>query len=97
MRGKFFVSKDNGSSWTKGELPETISLFGGTVDAAGNIILVGENQMVLVSKDHGAHFTVAAQGERHNLASVVALKDGAWLAAGETGVTLMKPTAGATK
>lgn len=87
MRGNAFYSADGGKTWIKSAVPEgDLALFGGTLDAQGAVILVGEAETVLRSIDGGAHFTQVAQGERKRLTAALPLADGGLLIAGESGV-----------
>jgi photosystem II stability/assembly factor-like uncharacterized protein len=92
MRGHAFRSLDNGQTWQPSELPVKVSLFGGRVTPDGEVVLVGENRTVMISKDDGAHFTLAAQGDRHTLVTVLPLADNRLLTAGEGGIKLQDAT-----
>lgn len=86
MRGNVFRSND-GQNWQKSEVPEAVSLFGGTVTSDGSIVLVGAGDAVFVSQDGGAHFGRAENLSRLALADVLALQSGELLTAGEGGIT----------
>ena len=94
MRGNVFHSEDLGKTWQKSEIPEVVSLFGGTVMSNGDIVLAGENSAVLVSSDHAAHFKVVSEGERQRFATVLPLAGG-WLAGGEGGLRKVSAAASA--
>lgn len=99
MRGNVFHSTDLGRTWKKSAVPEALSLFGGNVDAQGNVILVGEAEVVLRSNDGGASFTQVSQGERKRLVAVLPQADGLVIA-GESGLRVHKnqtPAAAATE
>src|SRR3546814_12143711 len=51
MRGHVFRSGDDGKSWQESKVPTGSSLFGGKVDASGNVVLVGAGSTLLVSSD----------------------------------------------
>jgi len=87
MRGNAFVSHDNGSSWTQSKVPVPLSLFGGSLDGDGNIVLVGASDVVLKSSDRGRSFKLVSQKDRRGLAAVVPA-GGGWLTAGEAGIKL---------
>src|SRR3546814_10457531 len=57
MRGHVFRSGDDGKSWQESKVPTGSSLFGGKVDASGNVVLVGAGSTLLVSSDDGLSFT----------------------------------------
>ncbi|HUR41021.1 MAG TPA: sialidase [Verrucomicrobiae bacterium] len=91
MRGNAFWSADAGATWTRSKVPVKVSLFSGTALPSGDIVLVGDNNTVLQSKDGGATFTVASEaatrGLAAGLAEVLVLPDGSLLTAGDTGIT----------
>lgn len=85
MRGHAFVSRDL-RQWTRSEIPNIKSLFGGAVTADGRVVLVGASSAVLVSRDGGRTFAEMAESDRFALASVLPLGDGVLLTGGEGGV-----------
>ncbi|MGH8455478.1 MAG: WD40/YVTN/BNR-like repeat-containing protein [Stenotrophobium sp.] len=95
MRGHAFYSDDTGATWHASEIPDPVSMFGGAVTAQGEVILVGEGSSVQISKDGGAHFVLASQGELRNLAAVLPLPGGGLLTGGEGGIALQKLGTGA--
>lgn len=90
MRGNAFVSADLGKTWSKSEIPDNKSLFGGTVTDKGQIILVGASNTVMVSDDAGAHFHRASEVDRWGLATVVPLPDGTALVGSDGGIHVHK-------
>lgn len=92
MRGNAFVTQDR-QTWIQSALPQPISMFGATLDAEGQIVMVGENGSVLRSSDGGEHFALATGGARERLATVLPLDDGGWLVSGEAGIAVKHPTA----
>jgi photosystem II stability/assembly factor-like uncharacterized protein len=94
MRGNAYVSRDNGATWKKAELPNNVSLFGGAVMSDGAVVLVGDNNCVFRSSDGGATFKLAAQAEHHGLAAglaaVLPLSGGAVLTAGDNGLMVQQ-------
>ncbi len=86
MRGNAFYSKDFGKSWTKSGIPEAVSLFGGAVTPQGQPVLVGDNNIVLVSSDDGASFARRSHNERRLLANILPLSESEWLTTGEGGM-----------
>ena len=90
MRGNAFISDDQGRTWQQSEVPRKVSLFSGLTLASGDVVLVGDNNTVLLSKDRGANFTLASEakirGLAAGLAEVIELKDGGLLTAGDTGI-----------
>jgi photosystem II stability/assembly factor-like uncharacterized protein len=96
MRGHAYRSTDLGASWQEASVPSSSSLFGGGVDARGQAVLVGAGHTVLISRDDGLTFELAAPLARDGLADLVALPDGRWLTAGDAGVKLL-PAVAATQ
>ena len=94
MRGNAFTSHDLGKSWQKSIIPADVSLLGGAVTSKGEIVLVGEGNTVLVSRDGGDRFVIASEGERRTLAAVLPVANGEWLTAGETGLSIKRAAAG---
>ncbi len=90
MRGNAFVTQDR-QTWVQSAVPGKISLFGGTLDDDGSIILVGENETVLRSTDGGRNFSIASAGERNRLVAVLPAQGEGWLVGGESGVGLRRP------
>ncbi len=91
MRGHAYRSTDLGVSWQEASVPSNSSLFGGSVDARGQAVLVGAGHTVLISRDDGRTFELAAPLARDGLADLVVLPDGRWLTAGDAGVKLLSP------
>lgn len=94
MRGNAFYSDDQGKSWHKAETPRVVSLFSGTVLKNGAVVLVGDNNTVLISKDRGAKFELASEakvrGFAAGLAEAVELPDGSLLTAGDSGIVVRR-------
>lgn len=90
MRGNAFVTQDR-QTWIQSALPEPVSMFGGTVDDDGQLVLVGENGSVLRSSDGGQHFRLAVGGARQRLATVLPVEGDGWLVAGESGIAVKRP------
>lgn len=92
MRGNTFVTHDR-NTWVQSALPEPVSMFGGTVDDDGQLVLVGENGSVLRSSDGGQHFALAVGGARQRLATVLPVAGEGWLVGGESGIALKRAPA----
>src|SRR3546814_2451789 len=75
MRGHVFRSGDDGKSWQESKVPTGSSLFGGKVDASGNVVLVGAGSTLLVSSDDGLSFTQPVDTDFHDLATVLPVTD----------------------
>ena len=90
MRGNAYVTQDR-HTWTQSALPEPVSMFGGTVDDDGQLVLVGENGSVLRSADGGQHFSIAVGGARQRLTTVLPIEGDGWLVGGESGITVKRP------
>ncbi len=95
MRGNAYLTRDNGASWSKAKVPMPLSLFGGALDADGNVILVGASDAVLKSTDNGASFELVSQKDRRSISAVLPLESGGWLTGGEAGVKQQWPGVGA--
>src|SRR3546814_17135890 len=82
-RGHVFRSGDDGKSWQESKVPTGSSLFGGKVDASGNVVLVGAGSTLLVSSDDGLSFTQPVDTDFHDLATVLPVTDSSWLVGGD--------------
>src|SRR3546814_4593096 len=89
MRGHVFRSGDDGKSWQESKVPTGSSLFGGKVDASGNVVLVGAGSTLLVSSDDGLSFTQPVDTDFHDLATVLPVTDSSWLVGGDGGIKLV--------
>lgn len=89
MRGNAYFTDDQGKTWTRAETPRMASLFSGTVLKGGDVVLVGDNNTILRSRDRGAHFALADEakirGLAAGLAEVLELPDGL-LTVGDGGI-----------
>lgn len=85
MRGNAFYSKDL-VEWEKSDIPGKLSLFGGTIDDDGAMILVADDDTVLRSEDGGKSFRPVASQGRQRLVTVLPIEGEAWLVAGEAGI-----------
>jgi hypothetical protein len=72
-----------------------MSLFGGTAQPGGKVVLVGASDEMLVSDDDGVHFRQVSGGGRRNYTAVLPAGNGEWLTAGDEGIHLKQPTAAA--
>lgn len=90
MRGNAFHSSDSGKTWVKSEIPRAVSLFGATLTPRQEVVLVGENNTVFISKDGGKRFRLALEDGHERLVAVVPTDGGELLAAGEKGVRLIE-------
>lgn len=90
MRGNAFHSSDSGKTWVKSDIPRAVSLFGATLTPRQEVVLVGENNAVFVSKDGGKRFRLALEDGHERLVAAVPTDGGELLAAGEKGVRLIE-------
>lgn len=90
MRGNAFTTQDNGQTWQQSQIPVEQGLFQGAVHD-GKVILVGASSTVLTSSDNGATFKLAYAKGQGGLVSVIPLKAGKWLTAGEGGIAVIDP------
>jgi photosystem II stability/assembly factor-like uncharacterized protein len=72
MRGNAFYTDDQGRTWARAETPRLASLFSGTVLKDGGVVLVGDNNTILLSRDRGAHFALADEAKIRGLAAGLA-------------------------
>ncbi|WFB36477.1 FN3 associated domain-containing protein [Kiritimatiellota bacterium B12222] len=87
--GQAFYSSDGGANWVASTLPPfTPVLNGVAVDAAGNILAVGEAGTVLLSTDQGQSFSALSATVTQDLNGVVATADNEWLIGGTQRVLL---------
>jgi photosystem II stability/assembly factor-like uncharacterized protein len=86
MRGRVFRTRDFGRTWERVEVPVETALFGGTVMPHGQIVLVGEGGVVLVSDGPGAPFRGLRAGGRLSLDSAWATAEDVLYVAGEPGL-----------
>lgn len=91
MRGNAFFSADSGKTWVKSEVPLAVSLFGAAITPRQEVVLVGENNSIFISKDSGRHFKLSSEGGHERLVAVVPLENGEFLTAGEPGIHLRQP------
>src|SRR3546814_1371619 len=82
-------SSDVCSSDLESKVPTGSSLFGGKVDASGNVVLVGAGSTLLVSSDDGLSFTQPVDTDFHDLATVLPVTDSSWLVGGDGGIKLV--------
>lgn len=90
MRGNAFYSSDSGKTWIKSEVPRALSLFGATLTPQQEVVLVGENNTVFMSKDGGKRFRLALERGHDRLVTVVSTDGRELLAAGEKGMRLIE-------
>ena len=91
LRGHVFVSTDDGANWTAREMPVAVLIMAGVKLKSGVIVLGGSGGNFFLSTNGAASF--AAWKPADYLGGVAALletKDGALLAAGESGVSRLQ-------
>lgn len=86
LRGNVYRTTDFGNTWQQIDTGLTIGLFGHTLLADGSLVIVGQGEVVLVSHDQGASFTIAQQNKGANLTAAIPLKNGQLLAASLNGI-----------
>jgi len=91
LRGHVFLSADRGGSWTERELPVPVLIMAGLQLKSGVIVLAGAGGNFFLSKDGAksfAHWKPA--GYLGGVSALLETKDGALLAAGESGVARLQ-------
>jgi len=85
LRGTIYRSGDRGLTWQALDSPTRSSLFGATATADGELLFVGDDSAVLLSRDDGETFQFLPQPRRRQLTGVVSLGNSRFWASGEGG------------
>lgn len=91
MRGNAYRSTDGGVSWVKVPIASNSTLNSGSIDANGNVALVGNNGLIATSKDNAASFQLAHAPEGLPLASAKYMSDGTLVYVGYMSTGQFKP------
>jgi len=87
MRGKVFRGGAHGESWQAIAGGADASLQGGRVTTRGEVLLVGNDGVILVSRDGGKTFSERRARDRKAIAAVLPLGESELLLFGESGLT----------
>src|SRR6478609_9824937 len=91
LRGHVFVSEDRGGSWTEREMPVAVLIMAGLQLKSGVIVLAGAGGNFFISKDGAKTFAHWKPADYlGGVAALLETKDGALLAAGESGVARLQ-------
>lgn len=88
MRGNVFRSEDAGLSWVASPTPLPLSVYQAAVTTRKEVVLVGENSVVMVSQDGGRKFLLGSLGGQQRTATALPLGDGKLLIGGEGGLSV---------
>ena len=91
LRGHVFVSADDGATWTEREMPVAVLVMAGVRLKSGVIVLAGAGGNFFLSKDDAKTFGHWKPAEYlGGVSALLETKDGALLAAGESGVARLQ-------
>jgi len=94
LRGHVLESSDGGTTWEELATGSLNTLLGGTVTAAGTLVIVGSNGQVLTRAAGETGFTSSTFSDGGDLAGVVAIDNDTVIVVGENGVLRYSLTAG---
>lgn len=92
LRGSTFRSTDNGSTWEQLNPGVDYSLAAGNLFGFRSLALVGTGGTIAISKNRGTTFKQYTLPSRSSLSSVLALKNGTLILAGQGGIHHFDPT-----
>jgi photosystem II stability/assembly factor-like uncharacterized protein len=90
LRGRLFRSTDDGASWTTVPTPQPALLATAVRRMSGYVVFGGPARSVLVSSDAGKSVRASTVGRTTAIAELLELNNGALLALGEEGPSLLE-------
>ena len=91
LQGKLFRSTDKGESWQPIKSPTDSSLMSGVFLTGRNVVLVGNNGVILYSRDDGNTFEMQQMKDRLSIVGLQANAEGKLVMVGQGGVRLASP------
>lgn len=89
LRGHVFTTHDSGATWDELDTATDSTLLGGSMDADGNILIVGARGVILQLPRASREFTRSVHPDEEDLSAVVRLDDSRIIVVGKNGVDVV--------